>query len=145
MRLPDHIAVLYALRRGGTPLHLAMTGAEIPVVLGRQLVLIGDDPAEGSGRGPDGWNSPALRALLRGLKPGAVGVFAGAPVVAAYEALCFSAAKLSGGAVIIECSAAQFGEWFTYTRKHAVFAARFDVAPAGWQPSADTIMVRGLR
>lgn len=145
MRLPDHIAVLYALRRSGTPLHLAMTGAEIPAAPGRQLVLIGDDPAEGPGRGPDGWDSPALRALLRSLKPGAIGVFAGAPVVSAYQAICFGAAVLPGGAVIVECSAAQFGDWFNYTRKHAVFAARFDVAPAGWQPSADTIMVRGLR
>lgn len=144
MRLPDHIATMFALARAGTPLHLVMSKAEIPATFGDQLVLIGDDLAEGLGLGPAGWDSPALRRLLRSLNPGAIGLFAGAPLASAYEALCFSAAMLPGGALIVECSTAQFEAWYAYTKKHAVFASRFDVAPHGWLPPPDTLLLRGV-
>lgn len=129
MRLPEHLAVLMALRRSGLPVHIATTKAEIPATTGRQLVLIGDDPGEGTGGGPDAWDDPVLRRLLRSLKPGALGVFAGAPLPSAYEALSFAAATLPGGAVIIEVNSTRFVDWCAYTHRHAGYAARFDVAP----------------
>jgi len=139
LRPPDHIAVLLALRRDGVPVHIALTKAEIPVPAGRHLVLIGDDPDGGCGLGPKGWHGPPLRRLLRSLKPGAVGVFAGAPVPSAYQALCFAAANLPGGAVIVEVNEARFVEWRDYTLKHARHASRFDIAPRSWSPSPSVI------
>jgi hypothetical protein len=139
MRLPDHIAILFALRRSGVPVHIATTKGDLPTTTGRQLVLIGDDPVGSIGGGPEAWDGPTLRRLLRSLKPGALGVFAGAPLPSAYEALCFGAASLPRGAVIIEVSGARFVEWYNYTQKHALDAARFDVVPRTWQPPASAL------
>lgn len=131
MKFPGHIAALIALRRAGTPVHVVVRPGELPDRAPRQLVLIGDDPEGGDGLGPHAWDGEKLRRLLRGLNPGAVGVFAGAPLLMAYEALCFSAATLPGGAVIIECRASRFAEWSRFISDCAPFAARFDVRPAG--------------
>lgn len=134
MRLPDHIAVLYALRRSGVPVHIATSKGDLPTSTGRQLVLIGDDPVGSTGGGPEAWDGPILQRLLRSLNPGALGVFAGAPLPLAYQALTFAAATLPGGALIIEANGARFVEWYDYTQKHALSAARFDVVPRTWQP-----------
>lgn len=145
MQFPEHVALLMALRRSGVPVRIATTKDDVPTTTGRQLVLIGDDPEGNSGGGPDAWNCPALRRLLRSLKVGALGVFAGAPMPSAYEALSFAAATLPDGAVIIEVNSARFVEWFAYAQQHARYAARFDVAPRAWQPPKSVRRLGTLR
>jgi hypothetical protein len=137
MQLPEHVALLMALRRSGVPVHIVMTKDALPTTTGRQLVLIGDDPEGSTGGGPEAWDCATLRRLMRSLKLGALGVFAGAPMPSAYEALSFAAATLAGGGVIVEVNSARFVEWYDYTRKWAPLAARWDVAPQGWRPPSD--------
>lgn len=133
MKLPDYAAMLVSLPRDGVALRLATSKADIPGRSAKQLTIIGDDPLGGDGLGPRGWDCTPFRYLLRGLNPGAIGVFAGGPVFDAYAALSLAAARLDGGAVIIECSNARFDAWWAYTEKHVPKerCARFDVAPPG--------------
>lgn len=137
MMLPDHLQPVAMLRAAGIPVHLAERRAAVPPRgEGPALLVIGDDRLRTEARGPAGFDCANLRAWLAALRPGAIGVFAGAPDPASYAALCEATVCLPGGAVLVECTPGHYAAWSAFVDEHAPAAARFSVVPAG-HPAAE--------
>lgn len=144
MMPPPHLHEIQRQRDLGLPFFLALRRSEIPTSHRKALLMIGDDrPSPIGSRGPNAFDGPRLRSWLQAMdgRQGVIGIFAGAPVLAAYAEVARAARLIPAGGLMIECGEETYLAWSHVVFAFAPTAQRLDVATDSVMDAAQRLAI----